>query len=121
MILPHMRYQSKMHKLEQFQFSGINRNKASGDGSVFDLLNVRTDDFPLLTSAKKRKRIKTYEDAWYYGIEDKEVVIQGKISPDRVIPSWQSGSTYEVDDIVVYKNRIYGTRRYVKGGVVNRI
>lgn len=78
MYLPWMRYSARIPEYEQASFRGIDRNKASSDGSIYDMRNISTDDFPLLSTVPNRKTMdKMHEIIWYYGATEKEYVIAG--------------------------------------------
>ena len=69
MRLPYIQYPRKTLKLNQERFSGIERDKYSGDGSVHDMLNISTLDFPLLSTIPNRKMLeKKYNKPWYFGM-----------------------------------------------------
>lgn len=107
MYLPWMRYSARIPEYEQASFRGIDRNKASSDGSIYDMRNISTDDFPLLSTVPNRKTMdKMHEIIWYYGATEKEYVIAGNELGESY-PLWAKKTAYSVDDIVAYDGMLY--------------
>jgi hypothetical protein len=108
MRLPNIVYQSKPRQFSQVRFGGIDRQEYHGDGSIYDMMNISTHDFPLLTAiADRYESEKVYENPWYYGKAEKEYVIAGNTinSPDYKL--WVSGTIYTVGNQVADVGRIY--------------
>lgn len=125
MRLPRMMYQSKMHKLEQFRFGGIERRKGASDGSVSELVNVSTDSLPLLSNSKGRIKIKSVDTPWLYAWDGHEIIVAGKtLNDDYNVPYWEA-KYYDVNDIVAYGGDFYicsgsmGSESYNKAPSVN--
>lgn len=107
MYLPWMRYSARIPEYEQVRFSGIDRNKASGDGTIFDMRNITTDDFPVMSATPNRKiRTTAYDKPWFYGSADKEYVIAGEFA-NFENETWESGKAYNVGDIAGYNGLFY--------------
>lgn len=110
MRLPNIRYPSKTPKLTQERFSGIERDSYSSDGSVWDMMNISTSEFPLLSTISNRKRIPAksdYKNLWYLGTAvDVEFVIAGNAEYGHCV-EWEQGISYSYDDIVIYEDGIY--------------
>ena len=109
MRLPNIQYQSKPSRSSQISFGGIDRNLISSDGSIYDMINISTHDFPVLTAVADRYVGDTiYEKVWHYGKAHKEYVVAGRVSPsDTRYKKWESGGTYEVGDQRADNGRIY--------------
>lgn len=106
MRLPNIPYGSKAPEYQQVRFSGIERDKFSSDGSVYDMMNISTSEYPVLrTSDRRRDSGERYERPWYYGMADKEYVIAGE-NEGTAYPLWEV-KTYEVGDIVAYEGYLY--------------
>lgn len=54
MILPDMRYADGIRKQKQLQFGGLNHNVGAEDGELWDMENLCSDDYPVLSVRKKR-------------------------------------------------------------------
>lgn len=107
MFLPYIRYPSKTQKYEQYEFGGIDRRKASADGTIFDLKNISTSDFPLLSSVPARYGdTKKYDKPLYYGVGDKPFAIYGRTS-GGIYNLWQKNLKYNKGDIVAYEGILY--------------
>lgn len=114
MYLPWMRYSARIPEYEQASFRGIDRNKASSDGSIYDMRNISTDDFPLLSAVPNRKTMdKMHDIIWYYGATEKEYVIADKELGESY-PLWEGETAYSIGDIVAYDGSLY-----IAVGIVN--
>jgi hypothetical protein len=99
MRLPSIKYSDNAGKYEQYQFGGIDRRRASGDGSIYDMIDISTDDYPILSTIPNRNTsTEVYDNPWYYGMADKPFVIAGK----------EKGGTY----------RIWNGQNHIKGDIV---
>lgn len=107
MRLPHITYSGKPPKYSQVRFSGIERDKYSSDTTVYDMLNISTQDYPLLSTIGNRTRKnKKYEKPWYYGCALEEYVIAGK-TEEADYKIWESGKRYNKGDICAYGGLLY--------------
>ena len=114
MFLPWAQHSAKIPEYSQISFSGINRNKASSDGSIYDMKNISTDDFPILSTTPNRKYDNSkYDMPWYYGSAMKEFVIAGK-TLGKSYPIWESRTAYAKNDIVAYGGILYIVVKEVK-------
>ena len=59
-MLPRLPYTERNRQAQTYAFSGINRNPAAGDGSVFDTENMTSDQMPYLAPRKPRYRLGRY-------------------------------------------------------------
>lgn len=96
MKLPVLRYASRYAKTPQIQFGGYHHALSAGDGEIFDMENLCSDHFPVLSTRQKRRTVRTLEKpngifAWeelcwvdggtfYYGGVAKGSVSDGKKS-----------------------------------------
>ena len=122
MRLPHIQYPKKSPKLNQERFSGIERDKYSGDGSVYDMLDISTSDFPLLSTIPNRKKLeKKYNKPWYFGIAaDNGYVIAGEEPiEENKYPLWSATTDYSKDDTVAYNGHLYDAVNEIKGSSDN--
>lgn len=107
MYLPWMKYSARIPDISQIRFGGIERGKASKYGSIFDMQNISTEDFPLLSATPNRKyNISDYDNPWYYGVVEKEYVIAGKTLGENYT-LWNSETTYNDGKIVAYDGVLY--------------
>ena len=108
MRLPNIVYQSKPRQFSQVRFGGIDRQEYHGDGSIYDMMNISTHDYPLLTAIADRYiSEKQYDNPWYYGKAEKEYVIAGKVIPGERYPIWDSNEEYLIGSQVADNGRIY--------------
>lgn len=113
MRLPKIKYTSQMPKYVQTAFSGIDRSEYSSDGSINDMLNISTREYPLLaTTPNRRQKEEQYELPWYYGKANKEFVIAGKIDGTDYY-TWASGNAYSVGTVVAYGGKLYECISYI--------
>ena len=49
-----MRFNDGIRKTRQIKFGGLNHTAGASDGEIFDMENICTDDFPVLSSRKRR-------------------------------------------------------------------
>lgn len=98
---------SKVPRYEQTNFSGIEQKKAMGDESIYDLYGITSDEYPILSTTPPRSvgSLK-YENPIYYGMADKPYVIAGD-EEGETFDFWQSGTSYDVGDRVLYCGNIY--------------
>lgn len=61
MILPDMRYADGIRKQKQLQFGGLNHNVGAEDGELWDMMNLCSDDYPVLSVRKKRQLYRKLE------------------------------------------------------------
>lgn len=81
MALPNLPYpKSIMRSSPQTAFGGLNHNAAAGDGELFDMTNLSSREFPLLTNRPKRGLVQTIASPEGLGAEDK--------------PFWASGTKF---------------------------
>ena len=72
MILPNLPYpKSIMRSSPQTAFGGLNHNAAAGDGELYDMTNLSSREFPLLTNRVKRGNVQTISTPEGLGAEDK--------------------------------------------------
>lgn len=122
MRLPHIQYPKKSPKLSQERFSGIERDVYSGDGSVHDMLDISTSDFPLLSTIPNRKKLeKKYNKPWYFGMAaDNTYVISGEEPiEENKYPLWSATTDYSKDDTVAYNGHLYDAVNEIKGSSDN--
>ncbi len=107
MRLPNIRYASKMPRYEQMRFGGIDRRENMSDGSIYDMLNISTEDYPLLsTTENRRQKEYVYELPWHYGAAEKEYVIAGKFDGTDY-KLWTANTAYSVGTVVGYNGKLY--------------
>jgi hypothetical protein len=107
MFLPWARYSAKIPEYQQINFRGIERSKASSDGSIYDMQNISTDNCPVLSSTPNRKLKKSeYDKVWHYGVIEKEYVIAGETSGNEY-PIWKENTYYSEGTIVGYAGTLF--------------
>ena len=52
-------YSDGIRQLKQTRFLGLNHNEGAGDGEIFNMKNLCSDEYPLLATRPKRKLFKT--------------------------------------------------------------
>lgn len=57
MRLPHMKYGDDITKQTQIAFGGYNHSPNAKDGEIYDMQNISSDLYPLITQRKKREGI----------------------------------------------------------------
>lgn len=109
MRLPNIQYQSKPSRASQINFRGIDRNLVTSDGGIYDMINISTHDFPVLTAVADRYVAdNTYDMVWHYGKAHKEYVVAGKITPNgNRYPKWETGGSYNLGAQCADNGRIY--------------
>lgn len=108
MRLPHIKYSDNARKYEQYSFGGINRRKVSGDGTIFDMIDISADDYPILSTAENRyKDESVYDNPWYYGMADKPFVIAGKRTGTKYKTWSESITSVKAGDIYTANNKLY--------------
>ena len=113
MKLPNIRYQSKMPRLEQVRFGGIDRSEYASDGSVRDMCNISTLEYPILkTVDNRRQKGKVYDNPWYYGNADKEFVIAGNIK-GKGYPEWKASTYYASGTIVAHLGELWKSKKEI--------
>lgn len=123
MRLPHIQYPRKTPKLNQERFSGIERDVYSGEGSVCDMLDISTLDFPLLSTIPNRKKLeKKYNKPWYFGMAaDNGYVIAGEDSfENNKYPLWSASASYSKDATVAYGGHLYDAVNAITGNSENK-
>lgn len=61
--LPKLSNVAALRRTYQVQFGGLNHNIGASDGEIFDMKNMASDHYPVLTQRKKRKLVATLENA----------------------------------------------------------
>lgn len=59
MLLPNLRYDDGIRKTKQIKFGGLNHTAGASDGEIYDMENISTDNYPVLSSRKPRHNIAT--------------------------------------------------------------
>lgn len=77
MKLPQMKYADNIKRAAQNAFGGYNHNAYAGDGEIYDMTNMSSDKFPLLTSRGKRGLVTTLTDQNGIGAGDKIYYVDG--------------------------------------------
>lgn len=54
-MLPRMVYSDNIQSTTQVQFGGYNHTKNASEGEIYDMANMTSDNYPLLSSRPKRK------------------------------------------------------------------
>lgn len=94
MKLPTMRYADGIAKTKQVKFAGYHHTLGAGDGELFDMENLCSDHYPVLSTRQKRRTVRTLAEpnglfAWdklcwvdgtkfYYDGAEKGAVTNGK-------------------------------------------
>lgn len=128
MIYPTISPKEKARQMSTV-FGGYNHNASIGDGEFYDMLNMTSDYYPVLSPRKKRE---TMSNAFIDGIQSGDTVfVTGLIS--RNVPSkfgtsndvlcyaigsaiYIGGSRYEMDLIVDERNDTHRTRTLTSFG-----
>ena len=58
-MLPSMKYADRITKSQQVKFGGLNRSVGAGDGELYDMRNLTSDHYPVLSSRTERVLIDT--------------------------------------------------------------
>ena len=61
MILPDMKFADGIRKHKQLQFGGLNHNVGAEDGELWDMKNLCSDDYPVLSVRKRRQLYRKLE------------------------------------------------------------
>ena len=61
MILPSMAYADGIRKQKQIQFGGLNHTVGAEDGELWDMRNLCSDDYPVLSVRPRRLHLRTLE------------------------------------------------------------
>lgn len=61
--LPKLANPASLYKTYQTTFGGLNHTKAAGDGEIYDMKNMTSDHYPVLTQREKRQHLYTLETA----------------------------------------------------------
>ena len=98
---------SKVPRYEQTRFGGIEQGKAMGDESIYDLFDISTDDFPILSTVDNRRTgSDKYDNPIYYGMADKPYVIAGN-EEGMPFELYKGDTAYNAGDTVLYCGDIY--------------
>lgn len=54
-MLPRMRYRDKISNRTSVEFAGYNHTRGAGDGDLWDMANLTSDDYPVMSPRKPRK------------------------------------------------------------------
>lgn len=71
MRLPSMKYSDGYTKTTQMQFGGYNHTKAARDGELWDMVNLCSDEAPLIAPRKPRSHVRTMVNPGAIGGHDK--------------------------------------------------
>ncbi len=69
MKLPHMKYGDNITKQTQIAFGGYNHSPNAKDGEIYDMQNVSSDLYPLITQRKKRDNVSGVSSYLFKGKE----------------------------------------------------
>ena len=61
--LPKLSNTSPLRQSYQVQFGGLNHNKGAQDGELYDMMNMSSDHYPVLSQRNKRKYLATLHNA----------------------------------------------------------
>ena len=62
MQLPSMKYAERIHKSNQVKFRGLNHVLGARDGDIWDMLNMTSDHYPVLSTRPRRKLLRTLQE-----------------------------------------------------------
>ena len=57
--LPLMPNRDRIRKHSTVKFGGLDHNKSAADGAIYDMRNMTSDDYPLLSTRKKRYQVRS--------------------------------------------------------------
>ena len=77
MKLPSMKYADGIRKAVQVKFGGYNHNSGAGDGEIYDMKNLSSVNYPLLSVRPRRKLYKKLSEPGYIFGHEKLLVIDG--------------------------------------------
>lgn len=77
MKLPSMKYADGIRKAVQVRFGGYNHNLGTGDGEIYDMKNLSSVNYPLLSVRPKRKLNKTLSEPGDIFGHERLLVIDG--------------------------------------------
>lgn len=60
--LPSMPNRDRIRKHQTVKFGGYDHNKSAQDGAIYDMMNMSSDDYPLLSTRKKRHKLRTISE-----------------------------------------------------------
>lgn len=94
MKLPGMKYADGIRKRTQVKFGGLNHSLGADDGDIWDMENMTSDNYPVLSTRARRYRYRTLEepgglycwnglcwvdgDKFFYGGSEKGTVTKGQ-------------------------------------------
>lgn len=67
-MLPKMKYASGIRKYQSVQFGGLNRSRPDQDGRVWEMRNLSSDQYPLISARKPRYTTERFRLEEPYGI-----------------------------------------------------
>ena len=76
-MLPYMNQKSIMRPAVQTGFGGLNHNKNAEDGEIYDMVNMSSREYPLLTPRPKRGLVRTLTEPCGAGAGDKAWWVDG--------------------------------------------
>lgn len=96
MRLPNLEYSDNIQRHQQTTFYGLNHREGAGDGSIWDMRNMCSNEYPILATRPKRMKYKTLQKPngiyswekmmWVDGTDfvyDGEV--KGKVTDDKKV------------------------------------
>ena len=77
MALPYMSDKGMFRPTVRTQFGGLNHNKSAGDGEIFDMVNMSSREYPLLTPRARRGLVRTLTEPYGAGAGDEAWWVDG--------------------------------------------
>ena len=75
--LPSMRYSSKIKSSTQVKFAGLDHTAGAKEGTLYDMVNMCADDYPVLSTRKKRGNYQALETPGGIGAYEKLYWVDG--------------------------------------------
>lgn len=118
--LPKISYTEALRKTYQVQFGGLNHNIGASDGEIYDMKNMASDHYPVISPRDKRKLIETlngtvggmisYGGAIVYIEEGKKVYLRTKYGYTHIVGTVSVGektfATYQ-NKVIIFPDKIY--------------
>ncbi len=88
MILPKLKYGSGIRTTEQVKFGGLNHIKSASEGDIYDMCNMSSKDYPLISTRTKRALLSSGEDVKAVGdrwiIKGTDFIYDGEVKNEFI-------------------------------------
>ena len=115
--LPNLPYGDRIKKHTTVKFGGYDHNKSAQDGAIYDMKNMTSDDYPLLSSRNRRYKVREYNSPTsifahdgLYVVDGNKLILYGE-NGDRVLYSSLSSGEKAIAAlgpyVIVVPDKIY--------------